>query len=155
SPQIENEYNHGIAVGDPGSTAEDQRLKGGGILPGPAAPEVDGLAGELEFRIDRNRGNRQAIELRQQRVALVNLLDQSDFFTQTRGIWSDRQRPGFGLAQALERFLELRQQRDRRHGRIRSSNRPSPSSRPASRAVEGAMSRSAAMVRRLSPPCRR
>src|ERR1700747_1004076 len=61
SAQIKSKGNYGIAVGDPGRAAEDQRLKGGGVLPGPTAPEVDGIAGELKFRVNRNRANRQAV----------------------------------------------------------------------------------------------
>jgi hypothetical protein len=120
-----------IAVGDPGRTAEDQRLKGGGVLPGSSASEVDRIAGELEFRIDRDRGNRQTIELRQQRLALVNFLDKPDLFTQTCRIRSDWQGPGLGLAKTLDRFGKLRQQRDRGHGRdpLQQSAEPSVSAR--------------------------
>src|SRR2546421_11316680 len=97
--KIKGEGDHGIALRYPDRPAEDRRLQGGGILPGPAMPEFDGIAGELEFRIDRDRADRQAIELRQQRLTVVDLLDQPDLLTQTRGVWPDWQSPGFGLAQ--------------------------------------------------------
>src|SRR5215469_2668326 len=116
-----------------------------------AATEVYRLAGESELRVDSNSSNRQSVELCQQSLTTIDLFDELNLLTQNCGVWPDWQCPRLAVVYLFESLIELWKQFDRRHRRIRSSNLLRPSSLLASKAVDGAMPRSAAMARRVSP----